>query len=322
MDLEKFRSILESAGVDVWVLMDAAITVASVDYANELKRRRDGIVERLYTASTTAAPSRCRNCEANNGEIKRQSSPSTDKEKDPYGGLFDDEEKKILEIKDQLEDPHQSEDSLVELLQNLADMDITFQALEDTAIGRHVNRLRKHSSNEVKRLVKLLVSKWRETVDEWVMLETPGEPATAVMVDEDSPQQKNPQNGHHQIPDFGNSPNLQNGSFWLERNHTQAELKPKAFPRKEAPPKPEASLSVPTSLAPQKRQREQRETNFDSERLASARRRLQENYKEAANAKRQRTIQVMDLHELPKPKNAFFGKTRGGGAAVLRERHR
>lgn len=78
----------------------------------------------------------------------------------------------------------QSEDSLVDLLQNLADMDITFIALkvvtqtaffiflrvsrltlsfflyvfsQETDIGRHVNRLRKHPSNEVRRLVKQLV---------------------------------------------------------------------------------------------------------------------------------------------------------------------
>ncbi|XP_027342686.1 probable mediator of RNA polymerase II transcription subunit 26c [Abrus precatorius] len=314
MDSEDFRSILESAGVDVWVLMDAAIAVASADYADELKRRRDGIVERLYTAAS--APPRCQNCDAGDGEIKKRNSPSTedeeeeDEEKDPYGGLFDDEQKRILEIKEQLEDPHQSEDSLVELLQNLADMDITFQALEETDIGRHVNRLRKHTSNDVKRLVKLLVRKWKEIVDEWVVkLKTPGAPGTAVMADEDWPQQKTPQNEHRQIPDFGYSPNPHNGIFGSERINTEAQQKPKAIPRKEAPPKSAPSPSVPAPAPPQNRQRE---SNFDSERLASARKRLQENYKEAANAKKQRTIQVMDLHELPKPKNAFFGKNKGG----------
>ncbi|XP_024025662.1 probable mediator of RNA polymerase II transcription subunit 26c [Morus notabilis] len=65
--------------------------------------------------------------------------------------------KKILEIKEQLEDSNQSEDTLVKLLQSLTDMDITFQALKETDIGRHVNRLRKHSSSEVKRLVKQVV---------------------------------------------------------------------------------------------------------------------------------------------------------------------
>ncbi|KAG5029778.1 putative mediator of RNA polymerase II transcription subunit 26c [Glycine soja] len=306
MDSEDFRSILESAGVDVWAFMDAAIAVASVDHPDELKRRRDRIVERLYASS--ALP-QCRNCDPDAGEIRTQSSPSAEEEKDPYGGLLDEEQKKILYIKEQLEDPHQSEDSLVELLQNLADMDITFPALEESDIGRYVNRLRKHSSNDVKRLVKLLVRKWKEIVDEWVKLKSPGYPGTAVMADEDSPQQRILQNGHRQIPDFAYSPNPHNGSSGSsQRNNIEAERKPKAIPRKEAPPKPSPSVTTPAS-PPQNRQRE---GNFDPDRFASARKRLQENYKEAANAKKQRTIQVMDLHELPKPKNAFLGKNKGG----------
>ena len=102
------------------------------------------------------------------------------------------------------------------------------------------------------------------------------------------------------------------------------------------------------------RQREQQK-DVDSEKLASARKRLQENYKEAENglliffsastlilldssiwayaeavcvcvlyfgeAKRQRTIQVMDIHEIPKPKNAFFGKNKGGSGGGSHGRH-
>ncbi|XP_029127324.1 probable mediator of RNA polymerase II transcription subunit 26c isoform X2 [Cajanus cajan] len=309
MDSEDFRSILESAGADVWTLIDTAIAVASVDHGDELKRRRDGIVERLYVASS--APPRCRNCEPDDGEIKTRNSPSAAEAKDPHGGLVDDEQMKILEIKEQLEDPHQSEDSLVELLQNLADMDITFQALGKTDIGRHVNRLRKHSSNDVKRLVKLLVRKWKEIVDEWVKSRTTGEAGTAVMADGDSPQQKSLQNGHRQILDFAYSPNPHSeyGSFGSEINNIEPQqLKPKAIPRKEAPPKPPPSVTNPAP-APQNRQSV---INIDLDRFDSARKRLQENYKEAANAKKQRTIQVMDLHDLPKPKNAFFGKNKGG----------
>lgn len=135
MDLEDFRSILKTAGVDVWTFIDTAILVASLDYATELKERRDKIVERLYA---TCIASRCRNCDFGNGvvdvnkEISRgqhdevkaaqQASPSTphsvngdddiDIENDndiidPYGGLFDDEQKRILEIKEHLEDPDQ-----------------------------------------------------------------------------------------------------------------------------------------------------------------------------------------------------------------------
>ncbi|OIV96994.1 hypothetical protein TanjilG_26771 [Lupinus angustifolius] len=362
MDSDDFRTILDSSGVDVWSFIDTAIAVAATDSGDELKRRRDAIVERLYSATT--APPRCRNCDGGNRSVvaanddkarkqqrtrspspKRQSpqreqrrrfasSPETpqslendddenDTDLDPYGGLFDDEQKKILEIKEQLEEPDQSEDSLVDLLQNLADMDITFQALRETDIGRNVNRLRKHSSNDIRRLVKLLVRKWKEIVDEWVKSNPQGEAATLMADGDSSPLQKTTQNGHHHIPDFAYSPNPHNGSSGSDRN--EAELKPKPKPkvipsRREAPPPkpiPSPLLHTPAPSALQNRQKELRESNFDAERLASARKRLQENYKEAENAKKQRTIQVMDIHELPKTKskNTFFGKNKGSGGS-------
>ena len=147
MDLDDFRSILDTAGVDVWLFIDTAITVASLDCGDELRRRRDGIMERIYAA--TSAPLPCRYCEgdrnlrSNGHQIKKRSSPSPspqrqhqhqrrgggaaspstpqslgndndnghaadeDDELDPYGGLFDDGQKKILEIREQLEDPDQ-----------------------------------------------------------------------------------------------------------------------------------------------------------------------------------------------------------------------
>ncbi|MCI52841.1 putative mediator of RNA polymerase II transcription subunit 26C-like, partial [Trifolium medium] len=48
-----------------------------------------------------------------------------DEEIDPYSGLFEDEQKKLLEIKELIEDPRQSDESLMELLHNLVDIDIT-----------------------------------------------------------------------------------------------------------------------------------------------------------------------------------------------------
>ncbi|KAF7840062.1 putative mediator of RNA polymerase II transcription subunit 26c [Senna tora] len=283
MDLDDFRSILETAGVDVWMFIDTAIDVASMDYGKELKHRRDGIVQRLYGA-TSDPPARCRNCDGTSAPIKKQSTPELklgaspatphsigqdDDDLDPYGGLLDDEQRKIHEIKEQLEDPDQSEDSKVELLQNLADMDITFQALKETNIGWHVNRLRKHSSNDVKRLVKLLVRtnlflnrKWKEIVDEWVKINPPGDHAS-IMADGDSPQQKNPQNGHHQIPDFAYSPNPHNGSSGSERNYSELEPKQKTVPpRKQlATPKPATPVPIPAS-APQNRGLLQQEDGF------------------------------------------------------------
>ncbi|XP_019199841.1 PREDICTED: probable mediator of RNA polymerase II transcription subunit 26c isoform X2 [Ipomoea nil] len=334
MDLDEFRVILSDSKVDVWTLIHTAIDVASSDYITEFKDRRGGIVEKLFSVpcpncNTHFIPNQLTNYNTNtNVERENSKSPLSpdpnhhsndnndekgrgEEDADPYGGLFDDEQTKILEIKEQLEDPEQSEDSVVELLQSLADMDITFQALKETDIGRHVNRLRKHPSNEVRRLVKQLVRKWKETVDKWVKLNQ-SEQTSPNLIDGDSPQQnllKNQQNGHPQVPDFGYSPNPQNGSSCSDRNNSDPEQKPKSVPRNEAPPRSLQSAPKPASAPPPSRP--PRESTIDMEKLNSARRRLQENYQEAQNAKKQRTVQVMDIHEIPKPKNAFIAKNKG-----------
>ncbi|KAK4774018.1 hypothetical protein SAY87_029037 [Trapa incisa] len=317
MDLDDFRAVLESSGVDVWTFLDTAITVASSDCLNELKRRRDGIVERLYAATLA---DKCWNCEYNGcgvtgnkrrglegpvlqeeerdkgHVVKRQSTtPPTpqsfgrdddDNKIDPLGGMFDDEQRRILEIKGHLEDPDQSEDSIVELLQSLADMDITFQALKETDIGRHVNHFRKHQSNDVRRLVKHLVRKWKQIVDEWVNVNQPGEIASSTLLggDGDSPQLKIPQNGYHKVPDFTTSPNPQTGSSGSERNISEAEPKTKnLICHDNLPTKPNRPLPVPPPQNRQREQQQQKESNLDADRLASARKRLQNSYREAEN---------------------------------------
>ncbi|XP_010520206.1 PREDICTED: probable mediator of RNA polymerase II transcription subunit 26c isoform X2 [Tarenaya hassleriana] len=343
MDLDDFRSILDTAGVDVWTFIDTAILVASLDYGQELKLRRDNIVERLFATSMV---NRCRNCDFgdgaaaaevrvngrvdeeeeeknhdnsnNGGEREKSGNGDDDEDFDPYAGLFDDEQKMVLEIKEKLEDPDLSEESLVELLQSLADMDITFQALQETDIGRQVNRVRKHASNNVRRLAKQLVKKWKETVDEWVKLNQPGdlEPSTLI-TDGDSPQQKAPQDGNRQqVPDFGYSPvpQTQNGYSGPSKNisSTEPERKPRPTPPPSAPPRRESpSPAKPSrpSPAPHTSQREKGPWELND--FDSARKRLQQNYREAENAKKQRTIQVMDIHEIPKPKRAFFPKKGG-----------
>nr|GMC66450.1 probable mediator of RNA polymerase II transcription subunit 26C [Ipomoea batatas] len=314
MDGDELRLILSKSKTDVWTLIEAAIEVASVDCAEELKDRRDGIVEKLYS-------NRCRNCNdvvnghfapngvANYNSVtnierdisKSPSSPESnhhrhddnereegedeeEEEADPYGGLFDDEQTKILRIKEQLEDPEQPEESVIELLQNLEDMDITFQALKDTDIGRHVNRLRKNPSNEVRRLVKQLVRKWKETVDEWVRLNQPEQASSNLIADGDSPQQNLHKistmvitryliSGILQILEVSIKMESHSGSpitfnilfnfdqlvlyfFYLDgssssdRNNSEPEQKPKSVPGNEAPPRPLQSAPKPASAPP------------------------------------------------------------------------
>ncbi|MFS7979382.1 hypothetical protein Hanom_Chr10g00926651 [Helianthus anomalus] len=52
--------------------------------------------------------------------------------------------------------------------------------------------------------------------------------------------------------------------------------------------------------------RTQREEGIDMDRLASARKCLQENYQESPKWK----IQVMDIHEIPKPRNGFIARNK------------
>lgn len=132
MDSDEFRRILSNSAVDIWSFIDTAISVASSDYGHELKDRRDEIVQRLYA---------CKNCgdevvdhrrivqpvmKVDNNQAKLKHSPYTpqsvhreddveidvvnddEEEEDPYAGLFDDdEETRILRIKEQIEDPEQ-----------------------------------------------------------------------------------------------------------------------------------------------------------------------------------------------------------------------
>lgn len=138
--MDDFRSVMDNAGVDVWTFIDTAILVASLDYGQELKRRRDNIVERLYA---TSMANKCRNCDFGGGggsvtetvvgrvngrvheerleeeeeeeeargggggeEVREKSvNGEDDDDFDPFAGLFDDEQKSILEIKERLEDP-------------------------------------------------------------------------------------------------------------------------------------------------------------------------------------------------------------------------
>lgn len=122
MDYDDLRTIVQSSGVDVFTFIDTAIVVAAVDEGSELRRRRDGIVERLYAATCAPPLQRCQNCDGGDGMMNgnpargKGVSPATpqsvdnreEEELDPCAGLFDDEPpRKILDIKKQLEDPDQ-----------------------------------------------------------------------------------------------------------------------------------------------------------------------------------------------------------------------
>lgn len=144
MDREDLRSILRTTGVDLWTLLETAISIAASDYGAELRLRRDGFVERLY-APPLQDP--CRGSDAQDPkprsrvreeEEKGSSSPiekvfgsspltpqsnhreevdDDEEEEDDedrvdvgwrnYSRPIDQEQRKILAIKESLEDPDQ-----------------------------------------------------------------------------------------------------------------------------------------------------------------------------------------------------------------------
>ncbi|PIN23159.1 hypothetical protein CDL12_04123 [Handroanthus impetiginosus] len=284
MDLNEFRAFILDSGLDVWTWIDMAISVASHDHENELKSRRDQIVQKLYAP----AFSRCQNCDRN---AKESEENETFQQKQDMGsdhnseGLSeddvnddDDELREILEIKILLDDQNQSEGALIELLQKLVDMDTTFKALKETDIGRQVTRLRKHSSNEVRRLVKILVRKWKGTVDEWVRLNTPTEEATQFNGDD----KKSPHEAHHE--------NIQDEVI----HHADAQ-----------------NTSVSCYLTPVKGK--MKHNQIESEKPVLATKCLHDqNYHEGQRAKKHKTAQVTNFHNIPKTKNAIVMNNGGG----------
>ncbi|KAK3118478.1 hypothetical protein QOZ80_9BG0699920 [Eleusine coracana subsp. coracana] len=348
---QRLRRALAAFGGDVWALADAALAAAARDRPEELRARRDGIVERLYAAAG------CSNCDgrppraalaaagleedeeavaaALSPEPEAEVDADREEEADELGGGDDVDdaglESKILAIRDFLEDPEQPEDELVSLLQNLADMDVTYKALQETDIGRQVNGLRKHPSGEVRRLVKQLIRKWKEIVDDWVRLHnTGGDGGNSLITDGDSPDKI--QGRNHQSPrvsefKYSPSPQRHNGPSSERPNNG---FGPTMDVKRRASPAPTYQNSrqinnthnhSTTSSGPAKMARDHKDNLLDLDKLDFARRRLQENYQEAQNAKKQRTIQVMDINEIPKPKNrnTFIRKSGSGG---LPARHR
>ncbi|KAJ1274465.1 hypothetical protein BS78_05G063500 [Paspalum vaginatum] len=333
---ERLRRALAAFGGDVWALVDAALAAAARDRPDELRARRGGIVDRLYAA---AGCSYCdgrpppRGALAAAGLDEEEAALDSQEADGGTEGLAEELgagepglESRIVAIRDFLEDPDQpAEDELVSLLQNLADMDVTYKALQETDIGRHVNGLRKHPSAEVRRLVKQLIRKWKEIVDDWVRLHNSGgDGVTSIITDGDSPEKT--QARSHQSPrvsgfQYSPSPQRHNG-LTSERANSGFESTMDAKRRASSVPANHNSRqmnnnhhSTTTPSAPAKGTRDQKDSLLDLDRLDSARKRLQENYQEAQNAKKQRTIQVMDINDIPKPKNrnAFIRKNGGGG---------
>ncbi|GLT88067.1 hypothetical protein SLE2022_061090 [Rubroshorea leprosula] len=83
-----------------------------------------------------------------------------------------DEEKEIIceldRIREVVQNEDQSERVLLDSLKRLQLIDLSFEILKKTEIGKPVNLLRKHNSSQIRKLARSLILAWRIKVDKWL----------------------------------------------------------------------------------------------------------------------------------------------------------
>ncbi|KAL0383421.1 UNVERIFIED_CONTAM: putative mediator of RNA polymerase II transcription subunitb [Sesamum calycinum] len=192
----------------------------------------------------------------------------------------------VLRIKEILDNNEEESDTLLfDSLRKLQLMPLSVETLKATEIGKSVNSLR-NSSKEIRNLVRTLIEDWKVMVDSWVNAtaaiagaEIATESVKTSVVEEEEG-----------LP----SPPLDEGAFFA--TPTSMELSQKQALRLS----PIGLLVVNLDQADQSLRAKSNGNNEASVRmkLEAAKRKLQERYQEAENAKKQRTIQVVELRDL------------------------
>ncbi|CAA7393023.1 unnamed protein product [Spirodela intermedia] len=201
--LDYWRKYFRSADSSIFEVIEQAILVAAADCPEELRRRRDRIALVLFSCQLP----RCHGCEkarpaspeeeeGDDGgapaaagcakERKASSRCSIKGEEDVKMVVsnysYDEAEAlteeieeetqmigEVLRIKEILFHKDDETDSvLFESLRRLQLMVLSVEALKVTEIGKAVSGLRKHSSKQIRALVRTLIEGWKVLVDEWV----------------------------------------------------------------------------------------------------------------------------------------------------------
>ncbi|KAH9324414.1 hypothetical protein KI387_004592, partial [Taxus chinensis] len=116
--------------------------------------------------------------------------------------------REVDRIKGILSNPDESEKQLYESLRRLELMQLSVDTLEVTAIGKVVSRLRRHNSERIRSMAKMLVSGWKELVDVW-MKTTGSLTAAAIGTSPDSVSPEDFKDDENGLP----SPPLDEGAF-------------------------------------------------------------------------------------------------------------
>ncbi|WOL16383.1 putative mediator of RNA polymerase II transcription subunit 26b [Canna indica] len=196
--VDYWRRFFRTADADIFEVMEQAILVASSDYPQEFRSRRDRIVEKFFTALLP----RCFGCdrlelqgaegEEGRGSVRRvgEKESKVDSSNDALefsnrvasNYTYDEAEAlteeieeegqivgEVLRLKEILANQHDESDNILfESLRRLQLMELSVDVLKATEIGRAVNGLRKHNSKQIRHLVRTLIDGWKVLVDEWV----------------------------------------------------------------------------------------------------------------------------------------------------------
>ncbi|KAI3828167.1 hypothetical protein L1987_02264 [Smallanthus sonchifolius] len=152
-----------------------------------------------------------------------------------------------------------------DFLLKLKQMAVSMKVLEATMIGKSVSSLQSHASKDIRQTARMLIRAWRLTVDDWIVVDDNFQ-------EEGGESNKNPP---------------------IEKHQGRPPLVPRKFNIVSENPKkrstPSASLATKSIVL---------EKKSVEEKLEATKRKMQEAYKEAHNAKRLRRTQVIEVRDV------------------------
>ncbi|KAM0908889.1 hypothetical protein ACQ4PT_015161 [Festuca glaucescens] len=177
--LDYWRGFFNGARASIFDTIDAAIRVAAADCPDALRARRDAIAHPPLHRPPPAVRGAC----ARDGGGRRAAAhaprgvpvaspasaalmapavPHRRDGQDPVAA-------EVFLVKAALSsDQQMSEDELLEHLQRLQQLKLTVDTIKATEIGKAVKHLRKHSSKQIRQLVRSLIEGWQTIVTEWM----------------------------------------------------------------------------------------------------------------------------------------------------------
>ncbi|KAM0036496.1 putative transcription regulator IWS1 family [Helianthus debilis subsp. tardiflorus] len=207
---------------------------------------------------------------------------------------------------------YKTEGVLCCLLLKLKQMVSSVKVLEASMIRTSVSGFMKHESKDVRRTARMLVRSWRRMVDEWVavhasVVQCGGESNKKYQPTEKPVVQPTKFNVTKRNPKEPNKLQQKKrlNMVVLEKRSTTVD-RPKPSATVETTKLQKPTLSVVPVMSLDKKSVE--------EKLEATKRKIHEHYKDAETSKRQRRIQVIEVHDVlrlglaPKHQDSRFGK--------------